>query len=81
MLWTTGFIMLNHRGVGLRELFSADFTASSWGRTLWAKIALVLVLLAFQFIVGNRPSKLVCGSILGPVAIVGLSVLLVRPTF
>ena len=81
VLWTTGFIMLNHRGVGLRELFSADFIASSWGRTLWAKIALVLVLLAFQFIVGNRPSKLVYGYILGAVAIVGLSVLLVRPIF
>ena len=81
VLWTTGFIMLNHRGIGLGELFSADFIASAWGRTLWAKIALVLMLLVFQFVVGNRPSKLVYGYLLGAVVIVGLSVLLVRPIF
>ena len=81
VLWTTGFIMLNHRGIGPGELFSAEFIASSWGRTLWAKILLVLMLLGFQIKVGNKPSKLVYGYILGAAAIVGLSVLLVRPIF
>lgn len=81
VLWTTGFIMLNHRGVGPGELFSAEFIASSWGRTLWAKILLVLMLLGFQIKVGNKPSKLVYGYLLGAAAIVGLSVLLVRPIF
>lgn len=81
VLWTTGFIMLNHRGIGPGELFSTDFIASTWGRTLWTKILIVLVLLGFQIKVGNKPSKLVYGYILGAVAIVGLSVLLVRPIF
>jgi uncharacterized membrane protein len=81
VLWTTGLFILNYRGVSPRTLFSAQFMTSSWGRTLWVKILLVLVLLAFQFMVGNKPSKLVYGYILVAVVIVGISVLLVRPLF
>jgi uncharacterized membrane protein len=79
VLWTTGFVMLNHRGIGLRDLFSSDLIASSWGRLLWAKILLVLVLVGFQVKVGHKPSKLVYGYLLVSVVIVGISVLLVRP--
>lgn len=81
VLWTTGLIMLNHRGIAPRDLFTADFVASAWGRAMWAKIVLVLVLLAFQFMVGNKPSKLVYGYLLVSVVVVGISVLLVRPIF
>jgi uncharacterized membrane protein len=81
VLWTTGFMMLNHRGIAPGELFTADFVSSAWGRTLWAKIVLVLLLLVFQVMVGNRASKLVYGYLLVSVVIVGISVLLVRPIF
>ena len=79
VLWTTGLFMLNYRGVSLRTLFSADFISSSWGRTVWAKLLLVLVLLAFQIMVGHKPSKLVYGYILVAFVVVALSVLIVRP--
>ena len=79
VLWTTGLFMLNYRGIGPRDLFSSELLSSSWGRTLWAKIFLVLVLIAFQVAVGHKPSKLVYGYLLVSVVVVGLSVLLVRP--
>jgi uncharacterized membrane protein len=79
VLWTTGLFMLNYRGIAPRDLFSSELLASSWGRTLWAKILLVLVLIAFQVAVGHKPSKLVYGYLLVSVVVVGLSVLLVRP--
>jgi uncharacterized membrane protein len=79
VLWTTGLIMLNSRGIGVSDLFSSEFISSSWGRMMWMKILLVLVLVAFQVWVGHRPSKLVYGYLLVSVVIVGLSVLLVRP--
>jgi hypothetical protein len=78
VLWPTGLYMLHYRGV-LGRLFDWDFIASPWGRTLWAKILLVLTLVAFQIFVGNRPSKLVYGYILIAFTIIGISVLLVRP--
>jgi len=79
VLWTTGIFMLNYRGIGPRDLFSSELLSSSWGRTLWAKILLVLVLITFQISVGHKPSKLVYGYLLVSVVVVGLSVLLVRP--
>ena len=79
VLWSTGLFMLHHRGVSPEQLFSAEFIASSWGRGMWLKIALVLVLLVFQATVGHKPSKLVYGYILVAFAIVGISVTLARP--
>jgi uncharacterized membrane protein len=78
-LWSTGLLMLKYRRVALGHVFSAAFMASSWGRALWAKLVLVLVLAAFQVLVGHKPSKLVYGYILVAVLIVGISVILVRP--
>jgi len=81
VLWTTGLFMLNYRGIGPRDLFSSELLSSSWGRMLWAKILMVLLLIVFQIAVGHKPSKLVYGYLLVSVVIVGLSVLLVRPAF
>jgi len=78
-LWTTGLFMLNYRGITPEQLFSSTFISTSWGRTLWAKLVLVLVLVGFQVLVGHKPSKLVYGYILVSVLIVGISVILVRP--
>ncbi len=81
VLWTTGLMMLNHRGIAPGDLFTADFVSSAWGKAMWAKISLVLLLLVFQIMVGNKPSKLVYGYLLVSVIVVGISVLLVRPIF
>jgi hypothetical protein len=79
ILWITGFYMLYFRGVSLGRLFSAEFIATNWGRLIWIKIALVLLLAVFQIVVGHRPSKLIYGYILIAFAAVGVGVLLVRP--
>ena len=78
-LWTTGLIMLNHRGVTPSRLFSSSFLSSHWGEALWAKLMLVFLLIAFQLMVGHKPSKLVYGYLLVSILIVGISVMLVRP--
>jgi uncharacterized membrane protein len=79
VLWITGVFMLNYRGVTLERLFSSEFIETSWGRLIWIKIALVLMLAVFQVIVGHQPSKLIYGYILVAFAAVGVGVLLVRP--
>jgi hypothetical protein len=71
--------MLHYRGISPGRLFSPDFLASPWGRAMWAKIALVLILGVFQAAVGHRPSKLIYGYVVVAFLIVGISVLLVRP--
>jgi hypothetical protein len=81
VLWPTGIFMLYYRGISPADLFSMELLSTGWGRALWAKILLVLTLVAFQIIIGNRPSKLSYGYILVAFAIVGISVLLVRPVF
>jgi hypothetical protein len=78
VLWPTGLYMLHYRGV-LGRLFDADFIGSAWGRALWLKILLVITLLVFQIVVGNRPSKLIYAYIVIAFVIVGISVLIVRP--
>jgi uncharacterized membrane protein len=79
ILWTTGLIMLNHRGIAPAQLFSFEFISTPWGRNMWAKLMLVFVLLVFQIAVGHRPSKLVYGYLAVSILIVGISVVLVRP--
>lgn len=79
VLWSTGFFMLYYRDISLAQLFSAELISTSWGKTLWLKILLVVSLVVFQITVGNRPSKLIYGYILVAFMIVGISTLLVRP--
>jgi len=79
VLWITGLFMLYYRGITLGQLFSAQFIATSWGRLMWIKIVLVLILAVFQVTIGHKPSKLIYGYILVAFAAVGVGVLLVRP--
>ena len=79
VLWTTGFFMLWYRGISPARLFSADLIGTNWGRALWLKILLVLLLLAFQLFVGHKASKLIYGYMLVAFTIVCISVVLVRP--
>jgi len=77
VVWTTGLFMLSFRGITPGVLFSADFVSSPWGRAMWLKIALVLVLGVFQAIVGHR--GLLYGYLSVTFIIVAVSVYLVRP--
>lgn len=79
VLWPTGLFMLHFRGISVAQFFSAEFISTSWGQALWAKIILVLTLVVFQIVVGNKSSKLIYGYILIAFMIVGISVMLVRP--
>ncbi len=79
VLWPTGFFLLWYRGISPLDLFSVDLISTNWGRTLWVKLLLVLTLVAFQVLVGNKASKLIYAYILVAFSIVGLSVILVRP--
>jgi uncharacterized membrane protein len=79
VLWTTGLTLLAYRGISPARLLSWDFLTTPRGRVLGAKLALVLLLILFQILVGNRPSKLVYGYILVSILIVGLSVVVARP--
>jgi hypothetical protein len=77
VVWTSGLFMLNYRGVTPRVLFSTEFLSTPWGRGMWCKIALVLVLAVFQAVVGHK--GLLYGYLLVSITIVGISVWLVRP--
>ena len=79
VLWPTGFFLLWYRGISPLDLFSANLLSTGWGRALWVKLLLVLTLVAFQILVGHKPSKLIYGYILIAFTVIGLSVLLVRP--
>jgi hypothetical protein len=79
VLWITGLFMLYYRGIGVAQLFSREFIATTWGRVLWTKIGFVLVLAVFQATVGHGPTKLIYGYILFAFAAVAAGVLLVRP--
>ena len=79
ILWSTGAFLLYYRGIGLSELFSRELISTGWGRALWIKILLVVTLLVFQIVVGNKPSKLIYGYILIAFTIIGISVTVVRP--
>ncbi|MEZ5290883.1 MAG: hypothetical protein R2745_07375 [Vicinamibacterales bacterium] len=78
-LWSTGLLMLSYRGITPGRLVSWEFLSTPRGQVLGAKLALVLLLVLFQILVGNRPSKLVYGYILVSILIVGLSVIVARP--
>jgi hypothetical protein len=79
VLWPTGLFLLYHRGITPLDLFSAELISTTWGKALWFKLLLVLTLLAFQIVVGNRASKIIYGYILVTFTIIGVSVFLVRP--
>ncbi len=79
VLWPTGFFLLWYRGISPLDLFSSDLISTAWGRALWVKLLLVLTLVAFQLLVGNKASKLIYGYIVVAFAIIGISVTLVRP--
>ena len=79
VLWPTGLFMLYHRGISPADLFSSELISTTWGKALWLKIVFVLTLVAFQVIIGNRPSKIIYGYIVVTFSIIGISVFLVRP--
>lgn len=79
VLWTTGLLMLHYRGIHPADLFSSQFMATEWGWAMWAKLLLVLLLLAFQVVFARTSSKLVYGSLAVLILVVAISIVLVRP--
>jgi hypothetical protein len=81
VLWTTGLMMLNHRGIRPAQLFSSQFIATDWGQAMWGKLTLVILLLVVQIAFGRPASKLVYGYLAALFLIVAISVMLARPIF
>jgi putative copper export protein len=79
VLILTGTFMLHYRGVTLQSITSGQFFATSYGQVFGLKFLLVLLLIGFQITIGNRPSKLNFGYVVATLAIIALSVWLVRP--
>ena len=79
ILVLTGAFMLFYRGVTWQNIISGQFFAETYGQVFGLKILLVALLIGFQITIGNRPSKLIYGYLLLVLAIIALSVWLVRP--
>jgi len=79
LLVLTGAFMLFYRGVTWQNIISGQFFAETYGQVFGLKILLVALLIGFQITIGNRPSKLIYGYLLLVLAIIALSVWLVRP--
>jgi len=80
VLFGTGLAMLHFRGVfsggGLESL-----SASTAGRLLLVKLALVTCMVAYQWTVGHRPApKLIYLNMLAALMIVAISVVIAHPT-
>jgi hypothetical protein len=80
LLILTGAVMLSYRGITWQNIISAEFYATSYGQAFGLKFLLVFLLIGFQVTIGNKPSKLSnYGYLLVTLAIIALSVWLVRP--
>jgi hypothetical protein len=79
LLISTGLFMLHARGVGFDEVFSGRFFASRYGQVFAVKLCLVSLLIGLQIVKGNRPSRVLYGYLVSVLAVVALSVWLVRP--
>lgn len=79
LLVLTGAFMLYYRGITWRNIIGGEFFSGSYGAVFAAKLLLVLLLMGLQVTIGNRPSKFVYGYLLAVLAIIALSVWLVRP--
>jgi NADH:ubiquinone oxidoreductase subunit 6 (subunit J) len=80
LLILTGAFMLSYRGVTWQNIISGEFYATSYGQAFGLKFLLVFLLIGFQVTIGNKPSKLSnYGYLLVTLAIIALSVWLVRP--
>jgi len=76
----TGAFMLSYRGVTWQNIITGQFFTTPYGQVFGVKFLLVLLLISFQITIGNKPSKLSnYGYLLGVLAIIALSVWLVRP--
>jgi uncharacterized membrane protein len=79
VLVPTGIYLLVHRGVGLATLLSGAAFEGPVGTALGIKLALVLVMIAYQAIVGHKRAPLaIYFNMLAAVCILAASVVLVR---
>jgi len=79
VLIPTGLYLLAHRGIGLGDLFSGAAFAGALGTALALKLALVLVMIAYQAIIGHKPAPIaIYFNMLAAICLIGASVVLVR---
>ena len=79
VLIPTGLVLLSHRGIGISQLFSGAAFTGPVGTALGIKLALVLVMIAYQAIVGHKRAPLaIYFNMLAAVCILAASVVLVR---
>jgi len=79
LLVVTGTFMLFYRGVTWEEISTGRFFDERYGQVFGVKFLLVLLLIGFQFTIGNKPSKFIYGYLLVVLSVIALSVWLVRP--
>jgi uncharacterized membrane protein len=80
ILWITGYVQLQYRGITWDLLISGRAFMFPGGWVLAAKLALVVWMVGFQAMFGHRPApRAIYLNMAAALAIVGLSVLLVRP--
>jgi uncharacterized membrane protein len=79
VLIITGTVMLGYRGATWPQLVSGEFFHSPPGALLRLKFILMAGMIVYQFFIGHRPApRLIYVNMLAALAIVGLSILLVR---
>lgn len=78
VLVLTGIYLLDVRGIGLSDLFSAQLRTTEFGRLLLLKLVLVLGMVVYQTVVGHRRApRAIYANMLLALLIIGASVVLV----
>ena len=80
VLWITGYLQLRYRGITLDLLLSGQLFTIPGGWVIGVKLGLVVWMVFYQAVFGHRAApRAIYLNIAAALAIVGLSVLLVRP--
>jgi putative copper export protein len=80
VLWITGYVQLQYRGITWELLISGQAFTVPGGWVLAAKLALVVWMVGFQAVFAHKPApRAIYLNMAAALAIIGLSVLLVRP--
>lgn len=79
VLVPTGLYLLSRRGIGFAELFSGVAFQGAIGHALALKLALVLLMVIYQFVIGHRRAPIaIYFDMLAAFGVIGASIVLVR---
>lgn len=80
ILWITGYVQLTYRGITWDLLVSGQAFTVPGGWVLGLKLALVVWMVGFQAVFAHKPApRAIYLNMAAALAIIGLSVLIVRP--